>query len=253
MPTCRARVDFSASSAAVASTGAAEVLEEQEARAGVDEGHRRLLRAEAEHLRALGAQVHDQRREVAVRRDDAEGVGAVAVEQVQRVDHQAHVGGVLALGVVELLDRADGVLVQHVLPALQPVLLPVAVGAPHVDHAELGQLGEDHVDLAGRRVVGIDEQRDARLFLDHGASDLSVQTCCQASVSPPRSGLSSASPKGTVSGSVQGCARSVTRAGVARQAVEGRAVEAGEGLRAGRARRQRRRPRRTARARDSAV
>ena len=94
--------------------------------------------------------MHDERREIGVGRDDAEGFGLIGVKQVHRVDDHHHVGRVLALAVVELLHRADRVLVQHRLPALQPILLPVAVGAADVGDADLRELGEDHVDLARR-------------------------------------------------------------------------------------------------------
>ena len=96
-----------------------QLVEVQEARAGVDERLGRLLARRSRRPRALGAQVHHQRREVGVRRDDAEGLGPVGVEQVQRIDDHRHVARVLALGVVELLHRPDRVLVQQLLPALQ--------------------------------------------------------------------------------------------------------------------------------------
>jgi hypothetical protein len=50
------------------------------------------------------------------------------------------------------------------------MLGPVAVGAADVDDAEGRQLGEDLVDHLGRRVVGVDQQGDARLFVVHGDS-----------------------------------------------------------------------------------
>ena len=58
-----------------------------------------------------------QPREVAVAGDDDEALEVARVEQVHRVDDQRGVGGVLAAGVGELLDRLDRVAQQLVLPA----------------------------------------------------------------------------------------------------------------------------------------
>src|SRR5258706_4069063 len=41
----------------------------------------------------------------------------------------------------------------------------------YVDDAEGRQLGQDLVDHLGRRVVGVDQQGDARLRLRHGRSE----------------------------------------------------------------------------------
>src|SRR5690606_34768257 len=47
--------------------------------------------------------------------------------------------------------------------------LPVAVGAAHVGLAVARDLGEDDVDLRCRRVVGVDQQRDAFVVVGHVA------------------------------------------------------------------------------------
>jgi hypothetical protein len=67
-------------------------------------------------VRAVLAQVHDQGREVGVGGDEREGVGTLRVEDLDGVDGQRDVAGVLALARVELLHRADRVVVQHLLP-----------------------------------------------------------------------------------------------------------------------------------------
>jgi hypothetical protein len=55
------------------------------------------------------------------------------------------------------------------LPARQRALGPVAIGAAHVDHPQGGKLGQHFVDLVGRRVVGVNDERDAQLlFGDEG-------------------------------------------------------------------------------------
>ena len=66
-------------------------------------------------------------------------------------------------------------------------------------------------------------------LVDHSVRSSRVQAASrQASVSPARSGFSSASPKGSASGRVQASFVSVTVVGVRRQAVEGRAGAARE-------------------------
>ena len=70
--------------------------------------------------------------------------------------------------------------------------------SPNVD-----ELVEDQADLGRRRVVGVDQEGDARRLVDHAVRSGGQAASRQASVSPPRSGLSSASPKGSASGKVQ--------------------------------------------------
>ena len=53
------------------------------------------------------AQARHQRGEIAVARHQAETVDAPTGQQVHRVDRQLHVGGILAIGQVELLLRLD--------------------------------------------------------------------------------------------------------------------------------------------------
>src|SRR5690242_16623698 len=107
----------------------AEHVGVDEAVAGGDEGAGRLALAEAVDGQARLADAPRQRGEVAVAGDDAEAVEAAGVEQVHRIDDHRRVGGVLALGVAELLDRLDRQGEQLVLPAAQVVVGPVAVGA----------------------------------------------------------------------------------------------------------------------------
>src|SRR6185312_1409090 len=75
--------------------------------------------------------------EVAVAGDDAEAVEAPGVEQVHCVDDHRRVGGVLAHGIAELLDRLDRVAQQHLFPAVEVGLGPVAVDALDVRGAVL--------------------------------------------------------------------------------------------------------------------
>ena len=98
---------------------AAEHLEVDEPVAGGDQRLGRTPPAEAVDGLAGLAQPGRQPGEVAVAGHDREAVDVAGVEQVHRVDDQRGVGGVLAGGVGELLDRLDRVAVQLVLPAGQ--------------------------------------------------------------------------------------------------------------------------------------
>jgi hypothetical protein len=110
---------------------------------------------------AVGAQLHDERREIGVAGRDAEGIELLRVEQFHRVDHQRHVGGVLAARIAELLDRADRMFVEPGGPALQPRARPIAISAADVGDTIFGKLRQHRRDLAVRDIVGIDQQSDA--------------------------------------------------------------------------------------------
>src|SRR5690606_9721022 len=86
------------------------------------------------------------------------------------------VGGVLARGVGELLDRLDGMVEQHLLPAAKVGFGPVAIDAPDAGHAVFGYFLEQSFDNGRRRVVGVDENGEEFLlvrgagFAGHGSS-----------------------------------------------------------------------------------
>jgi len=87
-------------------------------------------------------------------------------------------------------------------------LMRAAVGTTEVDRAEgLQQVGDRLLDHVARKIVGVDQQRDTKVAV---FSHAWVPVSRQARLSPPRSGLSWASPKGSDSGSVQASRRSVT-------------------------------------------
>ena len=194
----------------------AELVEEEEARARVDERLGRLPLAEAVDRGALA------------RRCITSGVKSASEETMPNASGRSVYSrssasmtiamslAFLPLRVVELLHRPDGVLVQQLFPAAQPLLLPVAVGAPDARLAEGRELVQDEVDLGCRRVVGVDQQRDARRPVDPWRRSRAQPTSRQASVSPPRSGLSSASPKGRALGQRPGLASQASRAPVLR-------------------------------------
>src|SRR6266536_1075793 len=71
------------------------------------------------------------------------------VQQVHRVDDHRRVGGVLAGGVGELLDRLDGLGEQLVFPVFQAGVGPVAVGPFDVRGAVLGDLGQQPSMISG--------------------------------------------------------------------------------------------------------
>ena len=135
----------------------------QKPRAGVYKRLGCFVGTKAINLHPFGPQVHDQRGEVAVGRDDAKGIGPLGIQQLHRIHRHGHVGSVFALGVIELLHRPQRVIEQLALPAAQVRLGPVAVNAADADLAQGGQLCQDVVHLLGGRIVGINEQGNARL------------------------------------------------------------------------------------------
>ena len=153
--------------------------------------------ADAHDAAALLAQPCHQRCEVGVRRSDGHHVGPLGQHQVNRVHGQGDVGGILARAQVDHgLDRKppeDRLVLERTLGR--------AIGAAHVQRTMcLQQVRHRLLDDVDRHVVGIDEQHHA----------VGGHASFQFRVSPPRSGLMSVSPKGSVSGSVQARRCSVT-------------------------------------------
>jgi hypothetical protein len=105
-------------------------------------------------------------RVVAVAAHDAEAVHRAQVQQVHRVDDQHRVGRVLALGVLELLYRADGCPVQGVLPLVHVRRRPVAVDAFRSHLSILGGLREIQHERAPTGVVSVDQHGDLARSVD---------------------------------------------------------------------------------------
>ena len=118
-------------------------------------------------MHALLAQMDGERRVIAVARDDDEGIIDLAVQQLDRVDHERHIRGVLAGDIVKLLLGLDGQALDLALPALERLLLPVAVGA--LDHdAPVGRyLPDDCLESSGFCIVCINQHDDALQILFH--------------------------------------------------------------------------------------
>jgi hypothetical protein len=173
--------------------------------------------ADAHHEAAFFAQPGHQRREVGVRRGDDDHLRALGQREVDRVDGERDVGGVLARSQVDHGPDAQALERALVLDRR----LGGAVGTPDVRAAVvLGDPGHGLLDHIERDVVGVDQQH--HLVLGHGGllvrgrggrnapGRQAVRSSCQRKVSPPRKGLIDASPKASVSGTVQGVRRSVT-------------------------------------------
>lgn len=82
------------------------------------------------------------------------------VEQVHGIDDDGAVRCILALGVGELLDRLNGVVMKNICPAAESGSLPVTVGPANVDDAEFRQFVEDHGNFCSRAIVGVNQQCD---------------------------------------------------------------------------------------------
>src|SRR5258708_960645 len=106
-----------------------------------------LLHADADHGLVVLAQLAHERREIRVAAHDHEGVDVrLGVAEVERVDHHADVGGVLARHAhVRDLDQLERSLVHGRLEFL--VAVPVAVGLLHHDAALEEQALEDFADV----------------------------------------------------------------------------------------------------------
>ncbi|MNE58578.1 hypothetical protein D3C80_1536190 [compost metagenome] len=84
------------------------------------------------------------------------------MQQVHGVDDQGDVAGVLALGVLEILLPLDRPARQDVDPALQRRTGRIAVDAPRRGFAQGSDLGEQGLGDAGRGVLAVDQDRQAR-------------------------------------------------------------------------------------------
>ena len=103
-----------------------------------------------------------QPREVAVARDQHEALQVPGVEQVHRIDDQCRIGGVLPARVRELLHRLDRMQQQFFLPADKLLRGPVAIRTLDRRRPVLGDLRQQLGGQAGRRVVRVDEDGEAR-------------------------------------------------------------------------------------------
>jgi hypothetical protein len=138
-----------------------QVFDVDEPLAGHAEGFGCLLLADAIDVQALFADARGQPGEVAVRRHQDKAVEQAGMQEIHRRDHQADVGGVLALGVGKLLvgDQAQG---GHLArPGRQALRRPVAVDAADRGFAQAGDFFEDCLGIAGGHVVGVDQDGQA--------------------------------------------------------------------------------------------
>ena len=107
-------------------------VEADELVAGLGQGQRGFGLAHPDHIHLLLAQPHRQLGKIAVAGHQAEAVHLARIKDVHGVDHHGHVRGVLAGGIVELLNGIDGIFQQRILlPAvpLGPVPVDPAVGS----------------------------------------------------------------------------------------------------------------------------
>ena len=102
-------------------------------------------------------------------RDEHEAVEQARMKEIHRGDDKADVGGVLALGVGELLvgDKAEG---GYLLgPSGKALGRPVAIDAADGCLAQSRDLLEDRFGVAGGNIVGVDQDGEAgRAVFGHG-------------------------------------------------------------------------------------
>ena len=82
-------------------------------------------------------------REVAVGRDNAEGVESLLIQKVHRIDDEGGIRRILAYGVAVLLDRLNGVVEQFFFPGVKRGRGPIAVNALVYQVAHAGRFLKD--------------------------------------------------------------------------------------------------------------
>ena len=137
-----------------------QVLSVDKQIAGVDERLGRFLFADAHHEDARLADAGCQPRVIRIGGNEAESIHDFGVHDVHRVDDHRAVGGVLADGVAELLDRLESVEVQRVFPRIHAVRRPVAVDAADGDLSVTTRLHEHLREQGGLRVIAVYEDGD---------------------------------------------------------------------------------------------
>ena len=135
----------------------------------------RVLHADADDVLVVLLELGDQRREVAVARQDHEGVQVLlGVGEVHRVHDHLDVGAVLARVVLlRDVDQLDGRLVEGAL--VVAVALPVGVGLLDDDLALLQEALQDQLDVELADVGVADAERDVLEVAEHG--DLALVGC----------------------------------------------------------------------------
>jgi hypothetical protein len=140
-----------------------------------------LLDADTDHLLGVFTELGDQGREVRIAADDDEGVDmGLGVAEIERIDHHADVGRVLArLAHMRNFDQLEVGFVHGGFETL--VALPVAIGLLHHDAPLEQQTLQDRLDVelvvlgvahAQGHILEIAEQRHADVVVGrcHGFS-----------------------------------------------------------------------------------
>lgn len=99
--------------------------------------------------------------EIAVGGDEAETVETAGVQQVHRIDDQSDIRGILAAGIGEVLVRLDRVPGEHVGPGFQSGSRKIAIDSPDARLPDTGDLLEQPGRDPGRRVVGVNQNRQS--------------------------------------------------------------------------------------------
>ena len=133
-----------------------QVLQEHELVAGVAESYRSSFLAYSHNVDSRLVETDGKRSIITVACHDDKGVIKLVMEQVQGIDHQRHVCGVLSRYIIELLLRLDGEALQFLLPVLQILFSPVSVGSLYHDTPFGGNLLYHRFQFGKLRIVGVD-------------------------------------------------------------------------------------------------
>ena len=134
----------------------------------------RLLHSDADDRLVVLAQLAHERREIRVAADDRESVDVTfRVTKIERVDHHADVGGILArLPDVRNLDHLESGFVQSALEGF--VALKIAIRLFHHDVSLEQKTLEDFADVEGRELRVVRAEGDIFQIEEDGHRGLGI-------------------------------------------------------------------------------
>ena len=116
-----------------------------------------LAFAHADDQLAGFAQAGGKAGKVRIGRNDAKAIHIARIQQIHGVNDHGAVGCIFAGGVAILLDGNDGVVQQHILPAFQAGIRPIAVNTFAGRHAKGRSFIQNHLYIFGADVIRIDQ------------------------------------------------------------------------------------------------
>ena len=135
----------------------AQIFEINKFITGISERLRCFLLSDAHDIDSGLVKFDRERCVIAVAGNDDKSIVDPAVQKIESVDHESHVGGVFARNVVKLLFGLDREAFQFILPVLKGTFAPVAVRTLHDDTTVGRDFLYDRFQLGQLSIVGIYE------------------------------------------------------------------------------------------------